>query len=78
VQVVPDGTGLYLGQAGAFALASFHDGDDVGYVDDQLQGRAVVDPKSVASLNRKWDAVRAVALPRDLSRDLILKLVDEL
>ncbi|WP_159104789.1 helix-turn-helix transcriptional regulator [Plantactinospora sp. BB1] len=78
IHVVPATAGLWLGQSGPFVIASFDGSDDVAFMDDQLQGRVVTDPTQVARLNRIWEVVRAVALPRDLSRDLILKLVNEL
>ncbi|WP_369930017.1 Scr1 family TA system antitoxin-like transcriptional regulator [Plantactinospora sp. BC1] len=76
--VVPATTGLWLGQSGPFVIASFEEGPDVAFLEDHLQGRVVTDPRAVAALQRSWEIVRAVALPRDLSRDLILKLVNEL
>ncbi|MEE6305247.1 DUF5753 domain-containing protein [Plantactinospora veratri] len=76
VHVVPATTGLWLGQSGPFVIASF-EGPDVAFLEDHLQGRVVTDPRAVAALQRSWEIVRAVALPRDLSRDLILKLVNE-
>lgn len=74
---MPATAGLHLGQSGAFVLASLPDGDPVGYLDDQLAGRVVLDSEHVAALERTWEAVRAEALPRAHSRDLIRKLVDE-
>ncbi|MFF3869219.1 Scr1 family TA system antitoxin-like transcriptional regulator [Micromonospora sp. NPDC001898] len=44
---------------GAFVLASLPDGDPVGYLDDQLAGRVVLDPEHVVALERAWEAVRA-------------------
>ncbi|MGW1060010.1 Scr1 family TA system antitoxin-like transcriptional regulator [Micromonospora rubida] len=77
IHVVPATAGLYLGQSGAFVLASLPDGEPVGYLDDQLAGRVALEPEHVAALERTWEAVRAEALPRAQSRDLIRKLVDE-
>lgn len=78
VHVVPETAGFWAGQQGPFVIASFKSGDDVAFLDDHLQGRVITDSSMVAALQRSWDVVRAVALPRDLSRDLILKLVNEL
>ncbi|GIG91078.1 DUF5753 domain-containing protein [Plantactinospora endophytica] len=77
VHVVPATAGLWLGQSGPFVIASFEEGPDVAFLEDHLQGRVITDPRPVAALQRSWEIVRAVALPRDLSRDLILKLVNE-
>ncbi|MBE1485759.1 helix-turn-helix domain-containing protein [Plantactinospora soyae] len=78
VHVVPATAGLWLGQSGPFVIASFDGSADVAFLEDHLQGRVVTDPTAIAALQRSWEIVRAVALPRDLSRDLILKLGNEL
>jgi transcriptional regulator with XRE-family HTH domain len=77
IHVVPATAGLYLGQSGAFVLANLPDAEPVGYLDDQLAGRVVLEAEHVAALERTWEAVRAEALPRAQSRDLIRKLVEE-
>ena len=64
VHVLPLSAGLHPGQAGPFVIASLDGRDDVGYLDDQAEGRMTSD---VAPLWRVWDTVRSVALPRDLS-----------
>ncbi len=78
IQVVPIAAGAYIGQSGGFTIAATAGGDTLGFVEDQLAGRVIADLKQVALLERAWDAVRAVALPRDQSRDFILKVVDAL
>lgn len=79
VQVTPADAGWHPGQNGPFMLATLAEtGGTVGYVDDQLQGRLVTEPKRVAALEQAWQALSGVALPRDQSRDMILKLVKEL
>ncbi|MFI6820654.1 Scr1 family TA system antitoxin-like transcriptional regulator [Micromonospora sp. NPDC050187] len=78
VHVVPFGAGPYIGQSGPFTIAATGGGEHLAFLEDQLEGRVLADPKQVSALERAWDAVRAVALPRDQSRDLILKQVNEL
>ncbi|MEO3928243.1 Scr1 family TA system antitoxin-like transcriptional regulator [Micromonosporaceae bacterium B7E4] len=78
IHVVPVSAGLYIGLSGPFMLATLGDGRVVGYLDDQLQGRLVTDTDKVVALDRAWQAVSAVALPCDLSRDLIMKIASEL
>ncbi|WP_416905367.1 Scr1 family TA system antitoxin-like transcriptional regulator [Micromonospora echinospora] len=68
VHIVPIRAGFHPGLAGAFVIASFDGRDDVGYLDDQAAGRVTED---VAPLLRTWDTVRAVALPRDQSIELL-------
>ncbi|MFY1687462.1 helix-turn-helix domain-containing protein [Plantactinospora sp. WMMB782] len=78
IHVIPVSAGLYVGLSGPFMLATLGDGRVVGYVDDQLQGRLVTETDKVVALDRTWQAVSAVALPCDLSRDLIMKIASEL
>ncbi|MEV4753785.1 DUF5753 domain-containing protein [Micromonospora sp. NPDC049559] len=68
VHVLPLTAGLHAGQAGPFVIATLDGEGDVGYLDDQAAGRVTDD---VAALWRVWDTLRSVALPRDMSRDLL-------
>ncbi|WP_326560604.1 helix-turn-helix domain-containing protein [Micromonospora sp. NBC_01796] len=77
VHVVPGAAGLYVGRSGSFALGTMLGGGMVGYLEDFYEGRVVAEPTRVGGLDRTWQAITAVALPCDQSRDLILKLVDE-
>ncbi|MFY1673441.1 helix-turn-helix domain-containing protein [Plantactinospora sp. WMMB334] len=78
VHVVPRSAGLYVGQTGPLVLASLPGGGDVAFLEDQAEGRVITDPDRVAALVRAWDAIRSVALPRDMSRDLITRMANEL
>lgn len=78
VHVIPRSAGLYVGQTGPLVLASLTGGNDVAYLEDQAAGRVITDPDRVAALVRAWDAIRSVALPRDMSRDLITRMANEL
>lgn len=78
IHVVPFEAGPYVGQSGPFTIAATGGGEHLAFLEDQVEGRVVTDPKQVSTLEQAWDAVRAVALPRDQSRELILKQVNEL
>ncbi|MGX7671818.1 helix-turn-helix domain-containing protein [Plantactinospora sp. DSM 117369] len=78
VHVVPRSAGLYVGQTGPLVLASLPGGSDVAYLEDQAAGGVITDPDRVAALVRAWDAIRSVALPRDMSRDLLMRMAKEL
>ena len=73
----PGGAGLHAGLTGAFVVATLPGGSRLGYLDDQLRGRVVPDADEVGQLDRTWESLSAVALPRDQSRDLILKVINE-
>jgi transcriptional regulator with XRE-family HTH domain len=76
VQVVPSGNGANAGLAGAFDIATADGIADTlrmeSIVDQTTEKRSLVRKAAVA-----FDRVRGDALPRDASRDLILKVADE-
>ncbi|GIG90867.1 helix-turn-helix domain-containing protein [Plantactinospora endophytica] len=77
IHVVPRSAGLYAGQMGPLILASLPGGGDVAFLEDQAAGRLLAEPDQVAAMARAWDAIRSVALPRDMSRDLIVRMANE-
>jgi transcriptional regulator with XRE-family HTH domain len=76
VQVVPTNNGANAGLAGAFDIAAADSMPETlrmeGVEDQTTEKRSLVRKAAVA-----FDRVRADALPRDASRDLILKVADE-
>ena len=76
VQVVPASNGANIGLAGAFDIAAADNMPETlrmeGVEDQTTEKRSLVRKAAVA-----FDRVRADALPRDASRDLILKVADE-
>lgn len=78
IRVIPDEVGLHPGRSGSFALATLDLGTVIGYLEDVFEGRVITDPTRVTALDRTWQAVSAVALSCGQSRDLILKMLNEL
>lgn len=78
VHVVPRSAGIYAGLMGNFILASLSGAGMVGFIEDQVAGKLITDPERLTTLNQTWDAVRSVALPRDMSWDLIRRMASEL
>lgn len=75
VQVVPAARGANAGLSGAFDIARSHGAPDMlrmEALEDQTTQRRTLVRKSAVTFNR----VRADALPRDVSRDLILKAAE--
>ena len=76
VQVVPSSNGANAGLAGAFDIAAADGMPETlrmeGVEDQTMEKRSLVRKAAVA-----FDRVRGDALPRDASRDLILKVADE-
>jgi hypothetical protein len=76
IQVIPGNTGAHAGLAGAFQIASVEGHPDLMLIDaieDQLIDRTALVRKAAVV----FDRVRGDALPRTISRDLILKVGKE-
>ncbi|WP_262283220.1 helix-turn-helix transcriptional regulator [Micromonospora sp. MA102] len=77
LHLVPRGTGAYPGLNGAFVLATPPDGDDVGYLDNQLHGTIVERTVDVNSLRQIWESVRAEAMPHGATLAAISKAAEQ-
>jgi hypothetical protein len=77
VWVVPTRAGVHAGHSGPFVVATLGNGDRIGYIDDQLEGKIVSGAGKVTDLERVWESVVDLALPGRQSRDLILRVIDE-
>jgi Domain of unknown function (DUF5753) len=77
VQVVPLTAGWHCGLAGAFAIADVKGAGEIAYLDTVTDGyieeRAAVVERTVLRFN----ALRAEALPRKASQDLIMKRAED-
>ncbi|MGC5032986.1 helix-turn-helix domain-containing protein [Micromonospora sp. DT229] len=71
IHIIPARTGLHVGLDGPLLLAMLPDGTWIGHLDSQLGGEAADTDEKVIKLLSKWEGVRTVALPEDLSIDLI-------
>lgn len=72
LQVIPASVGVHGGLAGAgFIVADFADTPPVAYQETQVGGQVIEDHDDIAILLAAWDRLRAEALPRTASLDLI-------
>jgi hypothetical protein len=78
VQVVPADAGAHVGLLGAFATASFENAPGIVYMESPDQGQTTEKTSVVAKVSEIFDKLRAEALPRRASRDLIRKVAEEL
>jgi transcriptional regulator with XRE-family HTH domain len=78
IQIVPASIGAHAGLLGAFAIASGDGSPDTLYLDTTVQGQTVVETALVRKAASIFDRLRAEALPRGASRDLIEKVAEEL
>lgn len=77
VQVVPAGVGAHAGLLGGFAIASVDSAPGSVYMESPDQGQTTEKPSVVGKLSLTFDTLRAEALPRGASRDLIGKIAEE-
>jgi len=78
IQVIPAEIGAHVGLLGAFAIAASAGGAGrTVYLESPDQGRTTDTPSVVAQVSDTFDALRAEALPRGASLDLIGKVAEE-
>lgn len=77
VQVIPAGSELSIGLDGAFEIATMDDGRELGYAETPLEGLLSAKPEVVSQARDRFEALRAEALPRRQSIELIQKVMEE-
>ncbi|GAA0395507.1 helix-turn-helix transcriptional regulator [Micromonospora gifhornensis] len=71
IHIIPSRAGLHVGLSGPVLLARLSDGTWVGHLESQLGGEAADTEDRLSTLLARWECVRGVALPEDLSVALI-------
>ncbi len=77
IQVVPADTGAHAGLLGGFAIAGFENAPGIVYLESPDQGQTTQRSSVVVKVSETFDTLRAEALPRGASRDLIRKVAEE-
>lgn len=77
VQIVPAEVGTHAGLLGAFIVADFDAAPSILYAETAVEGQSIERPALVAKAALAFDRLRAEALPRGASRDLIRKVAEE-
>jgi transcriptional regulator with XRE-family HTH domain len=77
IQVVPADTGAHAGLLGGFAIAGFENAPGIAYMESPDQGQTTQKSSVVVKVSETFDLLRAEALPRGASRDLIRKVAEE-
>jgi transcriptional regulator with XRE-family HTH domain len=77
VQIVPAGVGAHAGLLGGFAIAGVDNAPGTVYMESPDQGQTTGKPSVVGKLSLTFGTLRADALPRGASRDLIGKIAEE-
>jgi transcriptional regulator with XRE-family HTH domain len=78
VQVVPADAGAHVGLLGAFFIASFENAPGIVYLESPDEGQTTERPSAVAKITETFDMLRAEALSRAASQDMIRKVAEEL
>jgi hypothetical protein len=77
VQVIPFAVGPHIGLQGGFTLAEAPDRAVIVFVDNIADGQVSETEDTLAQVTQRFDALRAEALPKKASRDLIMKVAEE-
>jgi hypothetical protein len=73
IQVVAAGAGAYGGLSGAFAIGTDNAADTVIYLETGVQGMVIRDPRLITRAASMFDHLRAEALPRSQTLDVLAK-----
>ena len=77
IQVLPAETGVNPGEIGAFTVMELEDQPEIVWAEGPGQGRFVDREDQVAECIRRYDHLRAMALPPAASQKLISRLLEE-
>ena len=77
VQIVPAEVGAHAGLLGAFIVADFDGAPSILYAETAVEGQTIEKSALVGKAALAFDRLRAEALPRGASRDLIGKVAEE-
>ena len=75
--MIPYSAGAHIGLQGGFAIADLPDLPGIVFLDSVADGQTVEDAAIVSQVTQRFDALRAEALPRGVSRDMIRKVAEE-
>jgi DNA-binding XRE family transcriptional regulator len=73
IQVVAAGAGAYGGLSGAFAIGTDSAADTVIYLETGVQGMVIRDPRLISRAASMFDHLRAEALPRSQTLDVLAR-----
>jgi transcriptional regulator with XRE-family HTH domain len=77
IQILPEEAGASCGNAGAFVIASLHNGSDAVYLESDCEGRVTAHPSDVITMSNRYAKISADALPERASLELISKVMKE-
>jgi transcriptional regulator with XRE-family HTH domain len=77
LQVIPFTVGAHIGLQGGFVLAEAADGSTTVLLDNVADGQVAENEELVSQVTQRFEALRADALSRGASCDLIMKVCEE-
>ncbi len=77
VQVVPYAAGGHTGLLGACTVAELDDSPGIVNLEDIADGRVTDDVTTVSQVSLRFNSLRAEALPKGASRELIVRVAEE-
>lgn len=77
VQVIPASAGAHAGLLGAFIIADLDGSPSMVYLETSAEGPDTDSPAVLAHVMLRFDTLRAEALPKAASRDLIMKVAED-
>ncbi len=76
LHVVPRSADEYPGLGGPFALAALPDGTELAYLECQVRGQELDQPRDLLRLQRVWEATLGEALPPQASIELMNEVAE--
>jgi transcriptional regulator with XRE-family HTH domain len=77
IQVIPASTSAHAGLLGAFVIADLDGSPGMVYLETSAEGMPTDSPATLAHVTFRFDSLRAEALPRGASHDLIMEVAAE-
>ncbi|MGW4467541.1 helix-turn-helix domain-containing protein [Micromonospora sp. NPDC004704] len=76
LHVVPSSAGAYSGLDGQFVMARLASGEEVAYLDNQLQGQVATRKLEIAEVRDAWEAILGEALTPQQSIDKLMEVAE--
>ncbi|MGW4467578.1 helix-turn-helix domain-containing protein [Micromonospora sp. NPDC004704] len=76
IHVVPETAGAYAGLNGPFVMATPPTGEDIVYIEGQLNGQTYDRAEDVKRTVQVWESIRGEALPHQQSLELISEVAE--
>lgn len=76
IRIVP--SRKHRGVRGPFAMATLEGGSQVAHTETAFGGVVSTRTEDIATVTASWEAISSASLPEDMSRDMIMRIAEEL